>query len=107
MAEVLAAASIPVTLILDAAVAYMMERVDLVVVGADGVVESGGIMNTLGTYQVAVVAKAMNKPVYVAAESYKVWICVMHVYVFGWGWEIGSWVGKVLGFLGFLDFWVL
>ncbi|XP_027336043.1 translation initiation factor eIF-2B subunit alpha-like isoform X3 [Abrus precatorius] len=37
----------------------------------DGVVESGGIINMMGTYQIALVAKSMNKPVYVAAESYK------------------------------------
>jgi len=44
----------------------------MVFVGADGVVESGGIINMMGTYQIAMVAKSMNKPVYVAAESYKV-----------------------------------
>ncbi|XP_011628548.1 translation initiation factor eIF-2B subunit alpha isoform X2 [Amborella trichopoda] len=37
----------------------------------DGVVESGGIINMMGTYQIALVAHSMNKPVYVAAESYK------------------------------------
>lgn len=49
----------------------MMERVDLVLVGAEGVVESGGIINKLGTFQIATVAKAFGKAVYVAAESYK------------------------------------
>lgn len=49
-----------------------MDEVDMVFVGADGVVESGGIINMMGTYQIALVAKAMNKPMYVAAESYKV-----------------------------------
>ena len=44
----------------------------MVLVGADGVVESGGIINMMGTYQTALVAHSMNKPVYVAAESYKV-----------------------------------
>lgn len=44
----------------------------MVFVGADGVVESGGIINMMGTYQIALVAHSMNKPVYVAAESYKV-----------------------------------
>lgn len=71
MASELAIAEIPVTLVLDAGVAYIMERVDMVMVGADAVVESGGVMNALGTYQVALVARALNKPVYVAAESYK------------------------------------
>ena len=49
-----------------------MDEVDMVFVGADGVVESGGIINMMGTYQIALVAHSMNKPVYVAAESYKV-----------------------------------
>ena len=48
-----------------------MEKVDLVLVGAHGVVESGGIINKLGTSTVAVVAAAMNKPFYVAVESHK------------------------------------
>ena len=49
-----------------------MDDVDMIFVGADGVVESGGIINMMGTYQIALVAHSMNKPVYVAAESYKV-----------------------------------
>lgn len=46
-------------------------RVDMVLVGAEGVVESGGVINKLGTYTLALVAKAHGVPVYVAAESYK------------------------------------
>jgi translation initiation factor 2B subunit (eIF-2B alpha/beta/delta family) len=49
----------------------MLCRVDLVLVGAEGVVENGGVINKLGTYQIALCAKALNKPFYVAAESYK------------------------------------
>ncbi|CAG2122445.1 unnamed protein product [Medioppia subpectinata] len=48
-----------------------MERVDIVLVGAEGVAESGGIINKIGTYSVAICAKTMNKPFYVLAESYK------------------------------------
>jgi translation initiation factor eIF-2B subunit alpha len=33
--------------------------------------ENGGIINKLGTYQIAMVAKALKKPFYVAVESYK------------------------------------
>lgn len=36
---------IPCTAILDSAVGYIMEQVDMVMVGAEGVVESGGIIN--------------------------------------------------------------
>ncbi|XP_078454565.1 translation initiation factor eIF2B subunit alpha isoform X2 [Lampetra planeri] len=50
---------------------YIMEQVDLVFVGAEGVVESGGIINKIGTYQMAICAKAQNKPLYVVAESFK------------------------------------
>jgi len=67
----LSAAGVPVTLTPDAAVGYIMEKVDLVLVGAHGVVESGGIINKLGTSTVAIVAGAMNKPLYVAVESHK------------------------------------
>lgn len=37
--------NIPCTLILDSAVGYIMEKVDMVMVGAECVVESGGIIN--------------------------------------------------------------
>ncbi|KAJ1390575.1 NagB/RpiA transferase-like [Sesbania bispinosa] len=67
----LAKLDVPVKLVIDSAVAYTMDEVDMVFVGADGVVESGGIINMMGTYQIGLVAKSMNKPVYVAAESYK------------------------------------
>ncbi|XP_061787617.1 translation initiation factor eIF2B subunit alpha isoform X2 [Nerophis lumbriciformis] len=54
-----------------ACVRYILEKVDQVIVGAEGVVESGGIINKIGTYQTAVCAKAHNKPFYVVAESFK------------------------------------
>ncbi|XP_065831136.1 translation initiation factor eIF2B subunit alpha-like [Oscarella lobularis] len=71
MEKSLEEAGVPTFVILDAAVGYIMERVDLVIFGAEGVVESGGIINKIGTYQIAVVAKAANKPVYAVAESFK------------------------------------
>jgi translation initiation factor eIF-2B subunit alpha len=58
-------------IIRDSNVAAIMSEVDCVLIGAEGVVESGGIINTVGTYQIAMVAKALGKPVYVAVESYK------------------------------------
>lgn len=48
MCKELEAAHIPCTLILDSAVGYVMEQVDFVMVGAEGVVESGGIVNKVG-----------------------------------------------------------
>ncbi|KAK3410653.1 hypothetical protein EUGRSUZ_J02599 [Eucalyptus grandis] len=71
LANELAKLDVPVKILIDSAVAYTMDEVDMVLVGADGVVESGGIINLMGTYQIALVAHSMNKPVYVAAESYK------------------------------------
>ena len=47
-------------------------RIDMVLVGAEGVVENGGVINKLGTYQAALSAHCHNTPFYVAAESYKV-----------------------------------
>lgn len=64
-------AGVPVSVVRDCAVAFLMGKVDLVLSGAEGVVESGGIINQIGTYQVAMVARAANKPFYVVVESYK------------------------------------
>ena len=50
---------------------YIMEGIALVVVGAENLVESGGILNKIGTYTIAMAAKAYNKPLYVMAESLK------------------------------------
>ncbi|KAJ8042791.1 Translation initiation factor eIF-2B subunit alpha [Holothuria leucospilota] len=71
MARRLNEAGIPSVVILDAAVGYIMEKVDLVLVGAEGVVESGGIINKIGTYQMGICAKASNKPFYVVVECFK------------------------------------
>lgn len=64
-------AGINCTLILDSAIGYIMESIDIVLVGAEGVVESGGIINRVGTYTMALCAREMKKPFYVLAESLK------------------------------------
>lgn len=71
MAEKLKENGIPVIVVLDSAAGYIMEKIDLVLLGAEGVVENGGIMNKVGSYQIALCAKAHNKPLYVTAESFK------------------------------------
>jgi hypothetical protein len=38
-------AGVPCTLVLDASIGYIMSEIDYVLVGAEGVVESGGIIN--------------------------------------------------------------
>ncbi|CAG8567431.1 11817_t:CDS:10, partial [Scutellospora calospora] len=69
--EVLCKAGIPATIIYDTVVGYIIDKVDAVFVGAEGVVENGGLINAIGTYQLAIVAKAANKPFYAVIESYK------------------------------------
>lgn len=63
--------NIPCTLILDSAVGYIMESIDMVMMGAEGVVESGGIINKIGSYTVALCAREASKPLYVLTESFK------------------------------------
>ncbi|CBQ73545.1 related to GCN3-translation initiation factor eIF2B, 34 KD, alpha subunit [Sporisorium reilianum SRZ2] len=67
----LIAHAIPCTVLLDSAVAYTMPKVDVVLTGAEGVVESGGFLNAVGTYGMAIIAKACNKPFFALAESFK------------------------------------
>ena len=47
-----------------------MDKVDVVLVGSEAVVESGGLINAVGSNQLAIIAKAANKPVYAMAERY-------------------------------------
>jgi len=70
-AQELRDAGVPARVVLDAAVAAHLETCDAVVVGAEAVVENGGVINRVGTLTVAACARAFGKPVYVAAESYK------------------------------------
>ena len=67
----LRAENICVRVVDDLAVGVEMHKVDCLLLGAEGVVETGGIVNQLGSYTVAMVAKALNKQVYVLAESFK------------------------------------
>lgn len=70
-AEALEKMGIPVTMVVDAAAAYAMEQADLVLLGTEVVTENGGLVSQVGTYQIAMVAKAAGKPCYAVAESYK------------------------------------
>lgn len=71
MCRDLKAEGIHYTIILDSAIGYIMEQIDFIMVGAEGVVESGGIVNKIGSYTMAVCAKSMKKPFYVLTESFK------------------------------------
>lgn len=50
---------------------YHRTQVDCVITGAEAIVESGGIINTIGTYQIALLANATKTPFYVLGESFK------------------------------------
>jgi methylthioribose-1-phosphate isomerase len=65
----LLAAGIPVTLICDnmAAAVMAMNRIDAVIVGADRIASNGDTANKIGTYGLALIAKAHNVPFFVAA----------------------------------------
>merc|ERR1711976_128146 len=71
MAKTLLTENIHVEVIDDLAVGVEMHKVDCVLLGAEGVVETGGVVNQLGSYSVALIAKSLNKQVYVMAESFK------------------------------------
>ena len=60
---------IPVTLITDGMSGYFMKKgmVDVVVTGADRIAANGDSANKIGTYNLALVAKAHNVPFYIAA----------------------------------------
>ncbi len=62
---------VDVTLICDNTAAFLMKtkKIDCVIVGADRVAKNGDVANKIGTYNVALVAKAHNIPFYVAAPS--------------------------------------
>ena len=47
-----------------------MDKVDFVLVGSEAVVESGGLVNAVGSNQIAIIARAANKPFYALAERY-------------------------------------
>jgi methylthioribose-1-phosphate isomerase len=62
-------AGVPTTLVTDSMVGHMMRttRIDCVFVGADRIAANGDVANKIGTYGIAVLAKAHRIPFYVAA----------------------------------------
>ena len=62
---------IPVTVIADSMAGHLMARgeVDLVVVGADRIARNGDVANKIGTYALAILARAHELPFYVAAPT--------------------------------------
>ena len=62
---------IPLTLITDNMAGYFMRRgeVDCIIVGADRIVANGDVANKIGTYGLAVLARAHGIPFYIAAPT--------------------------------------
>ncbi|KAI1081724.1 nagb/rpia/CoA transferase-like protein [Whalleya microplaca] len=67
----LRAKGVPVATIPESAIAYSMSKVSMVLVGAEAVTANGGIISRMGTYQIALLAKALKKDFFVAAEQHK------------------------------------
>ncbi len=67
----LAGAGVPTTLITDSMVGYMMRScgIGCVFVGADRIASNGDVANKIGTYGIAVLARAHGIPFYVAAPT--------------------------------------
>jgi methylthioribose-1-phosphate isomerase len=64
-------AGVPVTLLIDSAAGSLLRSgsVDLVIVGADRVAANGDVANKIGTYALAVLARANGIPFYVAVPA--------------------------------------
>lgn len=64
-------AGVPVTLITDNMAAYTMatQNIEAIIVGADRITSNGDTANKIGTYGLAILAKAFNIPFYVAAPT--------------------------------------
>jgi methylthioribose-1-phosphate isomerase len=62
-------AGIPVTLIADSAAASVIDKCDVVLVGADRVAANGDTANKVGTKMLATLAHAARKPFYVVAPT--------------------------------------
>ena len=62
---------IPVATIPFAALAASLPYITFALVGAESVVENGGVISGLGTNQMGLLAKSLGKPFYVVAESHK------------------------------------
>ena len=59
------------TMIVDSAVRFIMNDIDLVLVGADAITSEGNVINKIGTSLVALSAKEARTPFYVASELLK------------------------------------
>lgn len=59
------------TFIIDSAMRFFMNQVDLVIVGADAITSEGNVINKIGTSMVALAAQEARTPFYVVSELLK------------------------------------
>merc|ERR1719447_2341737 len=71
LAKNLVNAGVHTTYILITAVSQLLASVTKVLLGCDGVMANGCVLATVGTSQVALLAKSCNKPVIFCSETYK------------------------------------
>ncbi len=62
---------IPVAVLPFAALATALRATTFAMVGAESVVENGGVISSMGTYQMGLLMRSVGKPLYVVAESHK------------------------------------
>jgi ribose 1,5-bisphosphate isomerase len=62
---------IETTMIVDSAVRSFLNKVDIVLVGADAITSEGNVINKIGTSQIALMAHEARTPFYVVAELLK------------------------------------
>jgi ribose 1,5-bisphosphate isomerase len=70
-ARELAEAKVPVTLIVDSAMRYVMPEVAIAFVGTDTLESDGSVINKIGTHLLAATARDCKVPFYACAETYK------------------------------------
>lgn len=71
LAAALAEEKIPTTLITDAAMGTALDRSDICLVGADGVLQDGSLVNKTGSYLLALAAREADVPFYSICETHK------------------------------------
>ena len=71
LAEKLSRLKVPCTLITDAQAGLFVKKADIVLVGADTILQDFSVLNKAGTYLTALAAYDNNIPFYVCSEKYK------------------------------------
>ncbi|MFX1391663.1 MAG: translation initiation factor eIF-2B [Promethearchaeota archaeon] len=58
-------------LIIDAAIGAYIDEIDVVLIGVDSILKDGSIINKIGTFPLALLAKSKEKDVYAVCDTYK------------------------------------